>query len=296
MAISKVVYGEETLIDLTEDTVDADSLALGISAHLSNGEPIVGLAPKTWTGTKAQYEAEKSGIPVGTIVNITDDYEEGGEPIALDSSWELIGEYDLSTNATIPELSQYDEFYIVAKDLDIMYTYFLRNKSSRLTMGAYNNSSVSVLYLGTIDWTTNKITCDAYIHNVWSTNNIYKFYGRKNGVVVPVKDVYSEEERVIGTWFGKTLYRKVITKSNLALPSYSSASIDVNLTSDIGTNRVQIIKANVTVYDSSSGQWASVACQIAHTVGTDSYKIKCLDSWGASSGRYVYFILEYTKG
>lgn len=190
MAISKVVYGEETLIDLTEDTVDADSLALGISAHSSNGEPIVGLAPKTWTGTKAQYETEKSDIPFGTIVNITDDYEEGGDS------------------------------------------------------------------KGTI---------------------------------------YSDEERVIGTWFGKTLYGKVITKSNLALPSYSASSIDVNMTSDIGTNRVQIINSKITVYDSSSGQWASVACQIAHTVGTDSYKVKCLDSWGASSGRYVYFILEYTK-
>lgn len=42
MAISKVVFGSETLIDLTADTVTADKLSQGITAHGKDGEPITG--------------------------------------------------------------------------------------------------------------------------------------------------------------------------------------------------------------------------------------------------------------
>lgn len=42
MAVSKVVYGGQTLIDLTGDTITADKLQEGITAHGKDGEPIVG--------------------------------------------------------------------------------------------------------------------------------------------------------------------------------------------------------------------------------------------------------------
>lgn len=42
MAISKVVYGGSTLIDLTADTIQADKLLSGYTAHGANGEAIVG--------------------------------------------------------------------------------------------------------------------------------------------------------------------------------------------------------------------------------------------------------------
>lgn len=42
MAISKVIFGSDTLIDLTGDTVTADKLASGITAHGKDGEPITG--------------------------------------------------------------------------------------------------------------------------------------------------------------------------------------------------------------------------------------------------------------
>lgn len=40
--ISKVVYGGRTLIDLTADTVEADNLLVGATAHGADGEPIEG--------------------------------------------------------------------------------------------------------------------------------------------------------------------------------------------------------------------------------------------------------------
>lgn len=42
MAVSKVIYAEDTLIDLTEDTVTPETLAKGITAHDASGALIIG--------------------------------------------------------------------------------------------------------------------------------------------------------------------------------------------------------------------------------------------------------------
>lgn len=42
MGVSKVIYGGQTLIDLTTDSVKADKLLKGTTAHGANGEPITG--------------------------------------------------------------------------------------------------------------------------------------------------------------------------------------------------------------------------------------------------------------
>lgn len=42
MAINKVIYGGNTLIDLTSDTITPDKLASGVTAHDKSGEQITG--------------------------------------------------------------------------------------------------------------------------------------------------------------------------------------------------------------------------------------------------------------
>lgn len=42
MAVSKVVFGQDTIIDLTADTVAEDSLLAGATAHSASGEKIEG--------------------------------------------------------------------------------------------------------------------------------------------------------------------------------------------------------------------------------------------------------------
>lgn len=61
MAVNKVVFGGETLMDLTSDTVSAESLAEGETAHAANGEPITGTLTAVQYG-KAQSlsEAQKA--------------------------------------------------------------------------------------------------------------------------------------------------------------------------------------------------------------------------------------------
>ena len=49
MAVNKVTYGGKTLIDLTGDTVTADTLAEGVTAHDASGAEIVGtMVQKTY--------------------------------------------------------------------------------------------------------------------------------------------------------------------------------------------------------------------------------------------------------
>lgn len=60
--ISKVVYGNDTLIDLTSDTVVADKLLSGYTAHGADGAPISGTC---------DYNASTSGdtVTVGAVLS-----------------------------------------------------------------------------------------------------------------------------------------------------------------------------------------------------------------------------------
>ena len=42
MGVNKVIYGNDTLIDLTQDTITNESLRAGYTAHQANGEAITG--------------------------------------------------------------------------------------------------------------------------------------------------------------------------------------------------------------------------------------------------------------
>lgn len=61
--INKVVYGNTTLIDLTSDTVTADNLYKGATAHKADGTVITGTAEVT-------VEDETMVMPSGLITII----------------------------------------------------------------------------------------------------------------------------------------------------------------------------------------------------------------------------------
>ena len=63
MANSKVIFYGETLIDLTQDTVEADALLAGYTAHDKNGEPI--------TGTLALFAVISVTYPAGSVCTCT---------------------------------------------------------------------------------------------------------------------------------------------------------------------------------------------------------------------------------
>ena len=112
MAINKVVYGGETLIDLTGDTVTADKLLSGITAHGKDGELVTGactfdvdsndataavaeiLKDKTAyaRGTKLVGTMPNNGAVTGSIKNLTDSYvvaqgyHDGSGKVSIDAT------------------------------------------------------------------------------------------------------------------------------------------------------------------------------------------------------------------
>lgn len=61
MAVNKVVYGGNTLIDLTSDTVTAASLLKGITAHDKTGAPITGTMEQGGGGLPSGFKAIAKG-------------------------------------------------------------------------------------------------------------------------------------------------------------------------------------------------------------------------------------------
>lgn len=112
MAINKVVYGNNTLIDLTADTVDAEHLAQGYTAHDKSGATITGtntfdsdtqdatattseiLNTKTAyaRGTKLTGTMPNRGGVTGTITTksqeyaIQSGYHDGSGKVSIDST------------------------------------------------------------------------------------------------------------------------------------------------------------------------------------------------------------------
>ena len=67
MAVNKVVYGSETLIDLTEDTATADTVADGYTLHLANGVRTAGTAKYAASATPNGSALNTEGIPYGAV-------------------------------------------------------------------------------------------------------------------------------------------------------------------------------------------------------------------------------------
>ena len=56
MPVSKVVYGQQTLIDLTSDTVTPEALLKGYTAHSSDGSVVTGSMFESYPQRLPVYE------------------------------------------------------------------------------------------------------------------------------------------------------------------------------------------------------------------------------------------------
>lgn len=67
MAVNKVIYGGNTLVDLTGDTVTANDLAEGITATGANGNKVVGVMTKGEIATNSEIDNALNLAGTGTI-------------------------------------------------------------------------------------------------------------------------------------------------------------------------------------------------------------------------------------
>ena len=70
MGINKVQYGNTTLIDLTSDTVTADKLMQGYTAHDRTGALITGTATGGIDGNNLEYGYTDGSLPLVGIAKV----------------------------------------------------------------------------------------------------------------------------------------------------------------------------------------------------------------------------------
>lgn len=78
MAVNKIIYGGNTLVDLTSDTVTANDLAEGITATAADGNKVVGVMTK---GEIASYDEIDNALALagtGTIPSGVVSIAQGG--------------------------------------------------------------------------------------------------------------------------------------------------------------------------------------------------------------------------
>lgn len=141
MAYNKIIYGENTLIDLTEDTITPDKLLVGYTAHDKAGNPIIGTA----AGEVGQ---------VITMEELEGNWDnEGGFLISYDSATEgrmYITNSVTASKGVLNETSSYDgasKWYLeqVSGYTDRFYIYTLINHEKNYI---YNNTSAGANFVG----------------------------------------------------------------------------------------------------------------------------------------------------
>lgn len=110
MAINKVTLGENTLIDLSGDTVSADKLAEGYTAHDKTGNAIVGtMESSVVTKPHIEYTLTADGKYYKTI-NIRGD---GVTPVFKG----MIGGYSSATDITVSGITNIPESFMYSLSL-----------------------------------------------------------------------------------------------------------------------------------------------------------------------------------
>ena len=97
MAVNKIIYNGETLVDLTSDTVTADDLAAGVTATGADGKPIVGLLPKVTIDTELSMSSTnpvQNKTITAALSNLDIDIATNDE---IDNALNLAGSGDLPT-------------------------------------------------------------------------------------------------------------------------------------------------------------------------------------------------------
>ena len=141
MAYNKVIYGGNTLIDLTEDTITPNKLLYGYTAHDKAGNPIVGTAAGEVGQVKTLEELQENwNDEAGFLISY--DPATGDRTYVLNSVTTNKGvfnettSYDGASRWYLEQVSGYtDRFYI--------YTYVNNVKEYM-----YNNSSSNANFMG----------------------------------------------------------------------------------------------------------------------------------------------------
>lgn len=196
MAVNKVIYGGNTLVDLTGDTVTAADLADGVKATGSDGNPIVGLMQKV------TIDAELSTTSTNPVQNKVIKAELDKKMAKTDKIYEanlewggknFTGSYGCIDAAMIPDLGANRLAFGRAKGITVEYstdageTWLDYGYSDIQKIGIFATGQVTTLGKSTSTTITNdcmlRITIDAKAFGVYTSLNKFAFLASANTTV-----------------------------------------------------------------------------------------------------------------
>lgn len=196
MAVNKVIYGGNTLVDLTGDTVTAADLADGVKATGADGNPIVGLMQKV------TIDAELSTTSTNPVQNKVIKAELDKKMAKTDKIYEanlewggknFTGGYGCIDAAMIPDLGANRLAFGRAKGITVEYstdageTWLDYGYSDIQKIGIFATGQVTTLGKSTSTTITNdcmlRITIDAKAFGVYTSLNKFAFLASANTTV-----------------------------------------------------------------------------------------------------------------
>lgn len=277
MAVNKIIYNGETLVDLTSDTVTADDLAAGVTATGADGKPLVGLLPKVAIDNELSLTSTnpvQNKTITAALSNLDIDIATNDE---IDNALNLAGSGDLPTGGGIVPIA-------------------MGGTGATTTAGARANLGVSattdyaaVAFSGAYDDLTGKpaiptATGDLTNNSGYITNSALRGYVKSVNGVTPD----SSGDVTISVSGGGS------SGGSYTLPTASSSTlggvkIGSNISASYGT--ISLTKANVTsalgytppMSDTTYGNATSSAAGLMSS--TDKSK---LDSIANYANNYVH--------
>lgn len=156
--ISKVVFGNDVLIDLTQDTVNANNMLAGTTAHGANGDPIVGnlithnvIDNLTSTSTEDALSANQGRVLNTSKVNVSDirnnlTSTDTNKPLSANQG-RVLNEKIESATDTIEGISGGDE-WLSTQDYSVNNYVIYQNKLYRCKA----NTTAGILPTNTTYW------------------------------------------------------------------------------------------------------------------------------------------------
>lgn len=203
MGVSKVVYGDNTIIDLTSDTVDADSLLSGVTAHGKDGEEIVGTL--VYNDLDLPLSIENGGTGSTTA-------DEALNALGAASKTDLEAKLDAPTTPPTEE--------------NLVLTYMLEgNTWVRPLNAVLETTALSISVLGSPDFGDYR-TCGAYfLHIDYGYTDAPSGYNEDYAGLLYVSRSATNNETVMQTVIQPRLGR-VYIRSIEGATSYSWHSVD----------------------------------------------------------------------
>lgn len=225
MNVNKVVYNGNTLVDLTGDTVTADNLASGVTAHAADGSSVTGLLPKV------EIDSELSSTSTNPVQNkaVTEAINANKYTLPAAAYGKLGGVYlgySMTNNATGLKIGGIEHTDSVKKLYKLTFS-----DDTTITAGG-------TLTEFTIEGLATEIKGNGLVLSPAGLNGKTGIYSR-SGFSDPVQIINASDKQLVGNW---TLEQVTPTANNgIASKSYvDSKTVTVDTTlSTSSTNAVQ---------------------------------------------------------